>query len=156
MSEPAVVPGASASTSASAPALRTSRVNTAADLARLRAEGTMLTAIELKELNARIKTLEDMAKLEDRLRLLENQKRTSEAITSANSQEDPFIQNPSLIGFSGYQASVIRQLIKPGGSDHSESSSKTVNRHCYKRQRNNRGIKIILSYTLKVNSSLRE
>jgi hypothetical protein len=62
----------------------------------------MLTAIELKELNARIKTLEDIAKLKDRLRLLENQKRTSEAITSANSQEDPFIQNPSLVGFFSY------------------------------------------------------
>ena len=86
MLELAVVPGASASTSASAPAPRTGReINTAADLARLRAEGTMLTATELKELNARIKTLEDMAKLEDRLRLLENRKRTSDAITSAAS-----------------------------------------------------------------------
>jgi hypothetical protein len=102
MSEPVVVPGALAFTSASAPAPKTSRVNTATDLARLRAKGTMLTAIELKEINARIKTLEDMAKLEDCLRLLENQKRTSEAITGANSQEDPFIQNPSLVGFSGY------------------------------------------------------
>jgi hypothetical protein len=156
MSEPAVVLGALATTSASAPAPRTGRVNTAVDLARLRAEGTILTAIELKELNARIKTLEDMAKLEDRLRLLENRKRTSEAITGANSQEDPFIRNPSLAGFSGYQASVVRQSIKPGGSDNSESSSETVNRHRHKRQRNNRGIKIILLYTLKVNSSLRE
>jgi hypothetical protein len=156
MSEPAVVPGASASTSASA--LRTSReINTATDLARLRAKGTMLTATELKELNARIKTLEKIAKLEDRLRLLENQKHTSNAITSAASQGDPFIQNLSLApGFSGYQASVIRQLIKPGGSDHSKSSSETVNRHRHKRQQNNHGIKIIPSYTLKVNSSLRE
>jgi hypothetical protein len=102
MSELVVVLGALASTSAFAPALRTSRVNIATDLARLRAKGIILIAIELKELNARIKTLEDMAKLEDRLRLLENQKRTSKAITSANSQEDPFIQNLSLIGFSGY------------------------------------------------------
>jgi hypothetical protein len=158
MSEPAVVLRALASTSASAPAPRTGReINTAADLARLRAKGTMLTATELKELNARIKTLEDMAKLEDRLRLLENRKRTSDAVTGAASQDDPFIQNPSLaLGFSGYQASAIRQSIKPGGSDHSESSSETVNRHCHKRQRNNHGIKIILSYTLKVNSSLRE
>jgi hypothetical protein len=158
MSELAVVPGALASTSASAPALRTGReINTATDLARLRAEGTMLTTTELKELNARIKTLEDMAKLEDRLRLLENRKRTSDAITSATSQDDPFIQNPSLApGFSGYQASVIRQSIKPGGSDHSESSSKTANHRRHKQQRNNRGIKIIPSYTLKVNSSLRE
>jgi hypothetical protein len=159
MSEPAVVPGASASTSASAPAPRTGReINTAADLARLRAEGTMLTATELKELNARIKTLEDMAKLEDRLRLLENRKRTSDAITGAASQDDPFIQNPSLApGFSGYQASVMRQSIEPGGSDYSESSSETADHHRHKRRRNNRrGIKITPLYTLKVNSSLRE
>jgi hypothetical protein len=99
-----------------------------------------------------------MAKLEDRLRLLENRKRTSDAITGATSQDDPSVlRNPSIApGFSGYQASVIRQLIKPGGSDYSESLSETVNRHCHKRQRNNRGIKIILLYTLKVNSSLRE
>jgi cell division protein ZapA (FtsZ GTPase activity inhibitor) len=102
MLELAVVLGALASTFASA--LRTSReINTATDLARLYAKGTMLTATELKELNARIKTLEEIAKLEDCLRLLENQKRTSDAITSAASQGDPFIQNPSLaLGFSGY------------------------------------------------------
>jgi hypothetical protein len=50
----------------SASALRTGReINTATDLARLRAKGTILIATELKELNARIKTLEEMAKLED-------------------------------------------------------------------------------------------
>jgi hypothetical protein len=157
MLEQVVALGTSATTSASA--LGTGhQVNTAADLAKLRAKGKALTASELKELNVRIKALEEMAKLEDRLRLLENQKRTSDAITGATSQEDPSVlRNPSTTpGFSGYQASVIRQSIKPGGSDYSELSSETVNRHRHKRQRNNRGIKIILSYTLKVNSSLRE
>ncbi len=40
-------------------------VNTAADLARLRNDGKLLTSQELKELNARIKALEDMARMED-------------------------------------------------------------------------------------------
>jgi hypothetical protein len=158
MSEQVVALGTSATTSASAPGTG-HEVNTAADLARLRAEGKALTASELKELNARIKALEEMAKLEDRLRLLENRKRTSDAITGAASQEDPFVlRNPSIApGFSGYQASVMRQSIEPGGSDYSESSSETADHHRHKRRRNNRrGIKIIPSYTLKVNSSLRE
>ena len=53
----------------------TPEVNTAADLAKLRAEGRLLTPQELKELNTRVKALEDMAKLEDRLKALENRKR---------------------------------------------------------------------------------
>ena len=157
MSEQVVALGTSATTSASVPGTG-HKVNIAADLARLRPKGKALTASELKELNARIKALEEMAKLEDRLRLLENRKCTSDAITSATSQEDPSVlRNPSIApGFSGYQASVIRQSSEPGVSD-SESSSETADYHRYKRQRNNRRrIKIILLYTLKVNSSLRE
>ena len=50
-------------------------VNTAADLARLRNEGKILTPQELKELSARIKALEEMAKMEDRLKALESWKR---------------------------------------------------------------------------------
>ena len=53
----------------------TPEVNTAADLAKLQAEGRLLTPQELKELNTRVKALEDIAKLEDRLKALENQKR---------------------------------------------------------------------------------
>ena len=40
-------------------------VSTAAALARLRDEGRTLSTQELKELTAKIKALEDMAKLED-------------------------------------------------------------------------------------------
>ena len=56
---------------------RSREVNTAADLARLRAEGTLLIASEIKELNNRLKTLEEMAKIEDRLRQLEKRKCSS-------------------------------------------------------------------------------
>ena len=40
-------------------------VNTAADLARLRDKGRLLSSQELKELNTRVKALEEIAKLED-------------------------------------------------------------------------------------------
>jgi hypothetical protein len=50
-------------------------VNTAADLARLRNEGKILTPQELKELSTRIKALEEMACMEDRLKALESRKR---------------------------------------------------------------------------------
>ena len=50
-------------------------VNTAADLAKLRNAGKPLSSQELKELNARIKAFEEMARMEDRLRALESRKR---------------------------------------------------------------------------------
>ena len=52
----------------------TLEVNTAADLARLRDEGRLLSSQELRELSTRVKTQEDIAKLEDWLRVLENRK----------------------------------------------------------------------------------
>ena len=60
---------------ATSPSSSTMEVTTAADLAKLRAEGKPLTSQELKELNARIKAFKEMARIEDRLRLLENRKR---------------------------------------------------------------------------------
>ena len=57
-------------------------ISTAADLARLRDEGRTLSTQELKELTAKIKALEDMTKLEDQLRALENQKRPRSADTN--------------------------------------------------------------------------
>ena len=48
---------------------------TATDLAKLRDNGKTLTPQELKELNTRIKALEEMAYMEDQLRALESRKR---------------------------------------------------------------------------------
>src|SRR6266700_5902854 len=50
-------------------------VNTAADLAKLRADRKPLTCQERRELNTRIKAFEEMAQIEDRLRALESRKR---------------------------------------------------------------------------------
>jgi hypothetical protein len=50
------------------------KVNTAADLARLQNKGKLLNSQELKELNTQLKALEEIARIEDRFRLLENWK----------------------------------------------------------------------------------
>ena len=47
-------------------------VNTTTDLAKLRNAGKPLSSQELKELNARIKAFEEMARLEDQLKALES------------------------------------------------------------------------------------
>jgi len=52
----------------------TLEVNTAANLARLRNEEQPLSSQELKELNTKVKALEEMARLEDCLKALENWK----------------------------------------------------------------------------------
>jgi hypothetical protein len=59
----------------------TPEVNTAADLARLRDKGRPLSSQELKELNAKVKALEEIACLKDRLKALENRKRPRSAAT---------------------------------------------------------------------------
>ena len=64
----------------------TMEVPTAADLARLRAEGKPLTGQERKDLNAQIKALEEMAQMEDRLQALENRKRSHDAAAESPAQ----------------------------------------------------------------------
>src|SRR6266487_4918097 len=60
---------------ASATPSSTMEVTTAADLAKLRADGKPLTSQERRELNTRIKAFEEMAQIEDRLQALESRKR---------------------------------------------------------------------------------
>ena len=43
----------------------TPEVNTTTDLAKLQAKGQLLTLQELKDLNTRVKALEEIARLED-------------------------------------------------------------------------------------------
>jgi hypothetical protein len=65
---------------------------------------------ELKELNAKVKAIEEMARIASCLRILENQKRTSDAIASAASQEDiPILGDPApQPGLSSYRTSTIQ------------------------------------------------
>jgi hypothetical protein len=142
-------------------------VNTAADLAKLRNDGKLLTSQELKELNTRVKALEEMARLEDRLRALESRKRPrSELSESALPLENPTAGlQPSTRGSRHSSSRQDRPTaIHPSielddsdsNSDSSSSSSKSVINHRHKRQRFTRGIKVTPSYILKVSSSLRE
>ena len=66
-------------------------VNTTANLAKLQNAGKPLSSQELKELNARIKAFEEMARLEDRLRALESRKRprSQESSNLTLPPEDP-------------------------------------------------------------------
>ena len=149
----------------------TPEVNTSADLARLRSEGRLLSSQELKELNTRVKTLEEMARLEDRLRAVEKRKRrhygndenTSRDLQTSEEPEDsgpahhtrrreaniPARRNHNLFR----QRSSIRPSIEV---DDSESSLAEDTRPPHKRRRYTKGIKVTPTYTLKISSSLRE
>src|SRR6266487_2346479 len=133
---------------ASATPSGTMEVNTAADLAKLRAEGKPLTSQERRELNTRIKAFEDMAQMEDRLRTLEKRKRshdsgTAELPTRTFSPREPSTSNQ-------------QERYSPVFTSTESDDSDTTLTHRQKRQRYSRGIKVIPSYTLKVSSSLRE
>lgn len=144
---------ASGEPAASSSATSTGReINTAADLARRRAEGKPLTSQELKELSAKVKALEEMARLEDRIRALENRKRTSEAIENPDIRPNPLPRHTTT---SGSQISQLQPSIELDSDNLSDSSNATTHRP-HKRTRYTRGIKVIPSYTLKVSSSLRE
>ena len=143
-------------------------VNTAADLARLRNEGKTLTPQELKELSARIKALKEIAKMEDRLKALESQKRPRsyesldqtlilEGPTASNrpeATEAPNVPLPSIGRSSHCQG--CSQVDTDDSDNLDSSSSSTAIRHCHKRRRFTKGIKITLGYTLRVSLSLRE
>jgi hypothetical protein len=147
-------------------------VNTAADLAKLRNDGKLLTSQELKELNARIKTFEEMARLEDRLRALESRKRprSQESSDLTLPPEDPtthrLVEAPLPSGGPSSQRQTAPLPSRSSSSHHrthtrssddsDSSSSTTVTHHRHKRQRYTKGIKVTPSYTLKVSSSLRE
>ena len=92
-----------------------------------------------------------MARMEDRLKLLENRKRLykEEQFATPTKPPRPTSRVPSN---SQRRHSSIWQSIE---SDNSDSSS-NIDYHWHKRQRYTKGIKVIPSYTLKVSSSLRE
>jgi len=52
----------------------TPEINSAANLAKLQKEGQVLSSQELKELNARVKNLQEMARIEGCFQALEDQR----------------------------------------------------------------------------------
>ena len=103
--------------------------------------------------------MEEMARMEDRLRALESRKRPrSEFTEDALPPEEPVTRPQSSTRSSGNPSShrerhSIRRSIE---LDDSESSSTTITHPRRKRPRYTKGIKVTPSYTLKVSSSLRE
>ena len=128
-------------------------VNTAANLARLQNEGKILTPQELKELSTRIKALEDMAKMEDWLKALENQKhpRSHESSETLTPKAPLPPRSPSI-----HCQTLGHSQTETDDSDSNLSSSTTTTQHRHKRQCFTKGIKVIPSYTLRVSSSLQE
>jgi len=102
--------------------------------------------------------------MEDRLRALESRKRPrSEFSESAIPFENPTARLQPPTKDSGNTSShqhrpptTIHPSIKLDSSNSDSSLSNTVTYHCHKQQRFTKGIKVTLSYTLKVSSSLRE
>ena len=107
-----------------------SEATTAADLARLRNEGRPLSSQELKELSTRVKALEEMARLEDRLRALESRKRPRSTTTEdqldrqldgqPDRQPDPYELERSS---TSRHHSIIQPSIELDDSDSSSSDT---------------------------------
>ena len=100
-----------------------------------------------------------MARIEDRLRALENRKRLRSQESSKRTlpPEAPTRLSEAPLpsgGSSSHRQTYVRPLAEPDDSD--SSSSNTATHYRYKRRRFTKGIKVTLSYTLKVSSSLRE
>jgi hypothetical protein len=102
-----------------------------------------------------------MAKLEDRLKALEKRKRPRSR--DPDDQDQQANLQPKLLpehqssSYRARQPSSLHYSIYPLiKSDDLESSSPDIVRHRYKRHRYSKGIRITPSYTLRINSSLRE
>ena len=134
----------------------TMEVTTAADLAKLRAEGKPLTAQERKELNTRIRAFEEMAQMEDRLRALEHRKRSHDSEAAELPIDNPRTLSPTRAPSNPREHRLAIHDSIEYSSDSSSSTTGNPAYHRRKRQRYSRGIKVTPTYTLKVSSSLRE
>jgi hypothetical protein len=118
-------------------------ITTAVELEQLQNKGKTLTLQELKELNTRVKVLEEIVYIEDCLRLLENRKCLRDSKTSNNPRSS--------------RSSSCTSVLPSVESDNSDSgSTNSVAYYRYKCLYYIKGIKVIPSYTFKISSSLRE
>jgi hypothetical protein len=102
-------------------------IKTAADIARIRDQGRILSTQEIKELNTRLKALRDMQKIEEQFQELERQQQQSTPRTS-------------------------RERTTPDANDNLDGEEP----RSYKRFREAKRVKVTPNYTLRVTSSLRE
>jgi hypothetical protein len=118
-------------------------ITTAVELEQLQNKGKTLTLQKLKELNTRVKALEEIVYIEDCFRLLENRKRLRNSKTSNNPRSS---RGPSYTS--------VLPSVEADNSDSSSTNSTAYYR--YKCLYYTKGIKVIPSYTFKISSSLRE
>ena len=101
-------------------------IYTAANLAKLQNNGKPFTLQELKELNTRIKAFKEIVQIEDRLRVLESQKRPRlEPSKNVQPLEEPSLEQLPTQGSRNspsYLDCSIRPLIKLDDSDFSSST----------------------------------
>ena len=128
---------------------------TSQDLAHLRSTGKTISPRELKELTTRIKAFKEIVRLEDRLKALENRKRSSphthEPTISPHRQPEP---QPLSEPEDTEPIRMSTEILDTDTDTDSDQVSRISSHH--KRRRTTRGIKVTPSYTLRVNSSLRE
>jgi hypothetical protein len=128
-------------------------ITTAVELEQLQNKGKTFTIQELKELNTRVKALEEIVYIEDRLRLLENRKRPRDSKTSDNPRSSRGLSYTTRPSRGPLYTSVLPSV----ESDNSDSgSTNSVAYYRYKCLCYTKGIKVIPSYTFKISSSLRE
>jgi hypothetical protein len=109
---------------------------------------------ELKELSAQIRTFEEMARLEDRLKALENRKRSAPHTREPTIDPLP-LRQPEIQ--AELEATSAQSIVEPLATDlDTDTDSDQYSRISHKRSRVTRGIKVTPGYTLKVASSLRE
>ncbi len=93
--------------------------------------------------------------MEDQLRLLENRKRLYNSETLEN-HDSEHLTNYLNITLPTRVAPNPNILTSTEYSDFESTATTDLDYYCYKRTRYTKGIKVTLSYTLKVSSSLRE
>jgi hypothetical protein len=126
-------------------------LNSLADLLQLMSEGRSLTPQEIKELNARMKVREEMAKLADRMQAFEEHEqsriRIPEHTQRPSKRSRQIRSDPSSDEESSYPESDTSP-----DSDHNSSENEQPSR----KKRRTHWIKVTPDYTLSINSSLRE
>jgi hypothetical protein len=126
-------------------------IRSAADISRIREQGQVLSAQEIKELNARLRALQEMQRIEKQFQELERQRQVPDLESLRSSEVSPSAQPRTQESQSEYRR---RPTSVPGFTPMESEEERDF--RPYKRSRLIKGVKITPSYTLRVTSSLRE
>lgn len=147
--------------------------NDSAALAQLRNEGGSLTPQELRDLKARLKAREELIELERRMRIVEEHERSQIQTQGQRQHQEATEQEPTTqqrtrifehqgnrrqVAISSDPSSSSSSDPSSSDSDPDSTNSERPHRRSQRRRKKNRskGIKVSPSYTLRIDSSLRE